>query len=74
MKNSYEEERERTSTKSNRINKEFVWRERELPLSSFNDLFILIDMVIIKKLLKNSYEEEREKTSPKSNRINKEFV
>ena len=42
--------------------------------SSFNDLFILIDMVIIKKLLKNSYEEEREKTSPKSNRINKEFV
>ena len=49
-----------------RINKEFVWgRERELPLSSFNDLFILIDMVIIKKLLKNSYEEKREREREK---------
>ena len=42
--------------------------------SSFNDLFILIDMIIIKKLLKNSYKEQREKTSPKCNRINEEFV
>ena len=50
MKNSYEKERK---------------RERELPLSSFNDLFILIDMIIIKKLLKNSYEEKREREREK---------
>ena len=54
-------------------------REKELPLnditefqtinneSSFNDLFILIDMVIIKKLLKNSFEEEAERSITKSN-------
>ena len=54
-------------------------REKELPLnditefqainneSSFNDLFILIDMVIIKKLLKNSFEEEAERSTTKSN-------
>ena len=57
MKNSYEKERK---------------RERELPLSSFNDLFILA--IIIKKLLKNSFEEEAERSITKSNWINEEFV
>ena len=47
-------------------------RERELPLSSFNDLFILA--IIIKKLLKNSFEEEAERSTTKSNWINEEFV
>ena len=40
-------------------------RERELPLSSFNDLFILA--IIIKKLLKNSFEEKAERSTTKSN-------